>query len=153
MDENTLHLKKYANRRLYDTAKSVYVTLDYVTDAIRQGRQIQVTDAKTGEDVTPAILTQIVLEEARKNKYLLPSPLLYLIIYLPLHIRREFGVDVGQGLYLGHGRELAAPGRKGVYAHVAATLPGCGDGPGKCGIVDVSCSDECFPHVSPLFAA
>jgi polyhydroxyalkanoate synthesis repressor PhaR len=80
MEDNTLLLKKYTNRRLYDTEKSIYVTLDYVTDAVRQGRKIQVTDAKTGEDVTSAILTQIVLEEARKKKYLLPLPLLYLII-------------------------------------------------------------------------
>ncbi len=80
MDKKTLLLKKYTNRRLYDTEKSAYVTLDYVTDVIRQGRHIQVTDAKTGEDVTSAILTQIVLEEARKKKYLLPPPLLYLII-------------------------------------------------------------------------
>ena len=80
MDKNTLILKKYTNRRLYDTEKSAYVTLDYVTDVIRQGRPIQVTDAKTGEDVTSSILTQIVLEEARKKKYLLPPPLLYLII-------------------------------------------------------------------------
>jgi polyhydroxyalkanoate synthesis repressor PhaR len=90
MDENTLHLKKYANRRLYDTAKSIYVTLDYVTDAIRQGRQIQVTDAKTGEDVTSAILTQIVLEEARKKKFLLPPPLLYLIIQYGENLLSEF---------------------------------------------------------------
>jgi len=68
MDKTPLLLKKYTNRRLYDTEKSIYVTLDYVTDTIRQGRHIQVTDAKTGEDVTPAILTQIVLEEARKKK-------------------------------------------------------------------------------------
>jgi len=80
MDKNILLLKKYTNRRLYDTEKSIYVTLDYVTDAIRQGRQIRVTDAKTGEDVTAAILTQIVMEEARKKKFLLPPPLLYLII-------------------------------------------------------------------------
>jgi polyhydroxyalkanoate synthesis repressor PhaR len=80
MEDNTLLLKKYNNRRLYDTEKSIYVTLDYVTDVVRQGRKIKVTDAKTGEDVTSAILTQIVLEEARKKKYLLPPPLLYLII-------------------------------------------------------------------------
>jgi polyhydroxyalkanoate synthesis repressor PhaR len=80
MSDNVLLLKKYTNRRLYETEKSIYVTLDYVTDAIKQGRQIKVTDAKTGEDVTSAILTQIVFEEARKKKYLLPAPLLYLII-------------------------------------------------------------------------
>jgi polyhydroxyalkanoate synthesis repressor PhaR len=75
-----LLLKKYTNRRLYDTEKSIYVTLDYVGNIIRQGRQIVVLDAKTGEDVTASILTQIVFEESRKKHYLLPNPLLYLII-------------------------------------------------------------------------
>jgi polyhydroxyalkanoate synthesis repressor PhaR len=90
MDKNTLLLKKYTNRRLYDTEKSIYVTLDYVTEAIRKGRPIQVTDAKTGEDVTPAILTQIVLEEARKKKFLLPPPLLYLIIQYGENVLTDF---------------------------------------------------------------
>ena len=90
MDKNTLLLKKYTNRRLYDTEKNIYVTLDYVTDTIRQGRPIQVTDAKTSEDVTPAILTQIVLEEARKKKYLLPPPLLYLIIQHGENVLSDF---------------------------------------------------------------
>lgn len=90
MDKNTLLLKKYTNRRLYDTEKSIYVTLDYVTETIRQGRKIQVTDAKTGEDVTPAILTQIVLEEARKKKFLLPTPLLYLIIQYGENVLTDF---------------------------------------------------------------
>lgn len=90
MDKNILLLKKYTNRRLYDTEKSIYVTLDYVTEVIRQGRQIQVTDAKTGEDVTPAILTQIVLEEARKKKFLLPPPLLYLIIQYGENVLTDF---------------------------------------------------------------
>jgi len=65
MEDNILLLKKYNNRRLYDTEKSIYVTLDYVTDVVKKGRKVKVTDAKTGEDVTSAILTQIVLEEAR----------------------------------------------------------------------------------------
>lgn len=90
MDKKTLLLKKYTNRRLYDTEKSIYVTLDYVTETIRQGRQIQVTDAKTGEDVTAAILTQIVLEEARKKKFLLPTPLLYLIIQYGENVLTDF---------------------------------------------------------------
>jgi polyhydroxyalkanoate synthesis repressor PhaR len=90
MEDNTLLLKKYTNRRLYETEKSIYVTLDYVTDIIRQGRQIKVTDAKTGEDVTQSILTQIVLEEARKKKYLLPTPLLYLIIQYGENVLTDF---------------------------------------------------------------
>ena len=88
--ENKLLLKKYTNRRLYDTEKSIYVTLDYVTSIIRQGRQIAVVDAKTGEDVTAAILTQIVLEEARKKNYLLPNPMLYLIIQYGETVLSEF---------------------------------------------------------------
>jgi len=90
MDDNKLFLKKYTNRRLYDTEKSIYVTMDYVTDVIRRGRQIQVTDAKTGEDVTSSVLTQIVLEEARKKKYLLPPPLLYLIIQYGENVLTDF---------------------------------------------------------------
>ncbi len=73
-------LKKYANRRLYDTERSAYVTLDEVADMVRQGRVIQAIDAQTKEDVTAFVLTQIVLEEARKKKALLPEPLLHMII-------------------------------------------------------------------------
>ena len=90
MEDNTLLLKKYTNRRLYETEKSIYVTLDYVTDIIRHGRKIKVIDAKTGEDVTAAILTQIVFEEARKKKYLLPDPLLYLIIQYGENVLTDF---------------------------------------------------------------
>jgi len=60
-----LVLKKYANRRLYDTEKRIYVTLQQVVDLIRQGRQVKVIDAKTKEDVTAYTLTQIVLEESK----------------------------------------------------------------------------------------
>ena len=73
-------LKKYANRRLYDTEKSAYVTLSEVSDMIRQGREIEVVDVKTKEDVTAFILTQVVLEEARNKNVLLPAPVLHLII-------------------------------------------------------------------------
>jgi polyhydroxyalkanoate synthesis repressor PhaR len=90
MEDNTLLLKKYSNRRLYETEKSIYVTLDDVTNIIRHGRKIKVTDAKTGEDVTSAILTQIVFEEARKKKYLLPTPLLYLIIQYGENVLTDF---------------------------------------------------------------
>ena len=68
-------LKKYANRRLYDTDKSKYVTLNEVAERIRNGQQVEVVDAKTKADVTASILTQIVLEEAKKENVLLPVPL------------------------------------------------------------------------------
>jgi polyhydroxyalkanoate synthesis repressor PhaR len=85
-----LLLKKYSNRRLYDTEKSVYVTLDHVMQVIRQGRRVAVVDAKSGEDVTAFILTQIILEESRKKNSLLPVPLLHLIIQYGENILSEF---------------------------------------------------------------
>jgi polyhydroxyalkanoate synthesis repressor PhaR len=87
---DVLLLKKYANRRLYDTEKSVYVTLDHVMQAIRQGRRVAAVDAKSGEDVTAFILTQIILEESRKKNNLLPVPLLHLIIQYGENILSEF---------------------------------------------------------------
>ncbi len=89
MKEKVL-LKKYANRRLYDTEKSTYITLDQVTDMVRQGRQVEVIDAKTEEDVTAFILTQIILEEARRKNILLPVPLLYLFIQYGQNILEDF---------------------------------------------------------------
>lgn len=79
MEEKIL-LKKYANRRLYDTGQSKYVTLNEVAAQIRTGRQVEVRDAKTKEDVTAFILTQIILEEAKRKNVLLPAPLLHTII-------------------------------------------------------------------------
>jgi len=83
-------LKKYSNRRLYNTEKSAYVTLGQVADLIKKGRQIEVIDAKTKEDVTAFILTQIILEEAKKRNALLPIPLLHLIIRHGDNILAEF---------------------------------------------------------------
>jgi polyhydroxyalkanoate synthesis repressor PhaR len=86
----TVLIKKYANRRLYDTDKSEYVTLNQVTDLIREGREVKVVDAKTGEDVTAFVLTQIVVEEARAKNILLPVPVLHLIIQYGDTILKEF---------------------------------------------------------------
>ncbi|MBW2428523.1 MAG: transcriptional regulator [Deltaproteobacteria bacterium] len=87
---NMIVLKKYANRRLYDTQKSTYVTLGEVADIIRQGKAIKAIDAKTKEDVTAFVLTQIVLEEAKNNNALLPVPLLHMIIRYGNNVLHEF---------------------------------------------------------------
>lgn len=73
-------LKKYPNRRLYDTESSSYVTLSHVAELIKQNRQVKVIDVKTNEDVTAFILTQIIMEEAKRNNPLLPVSVLHLII-------------------------------------------------------------------------
>jgi polyhydroxyalkanoate synthesis repressor PhaR len=83
-------LKKYGNRRLYDMEKSAYVTINQVADLIRQGRQVEVVDAKSKEDVTASILSQIVLEEAKNKNILLPVPVLHMIIQYGDNVLGEF---------------------------------------------------------------
>lgn len=77
---NTILLKKYSNRRLYDTEKSKYVTLEETAEMIKVGHAVEIADAQTKEDVTALVLTQIILEEAKKKNFLLPVPVLHLII-------------------------------------------------------------------------
>jgi polyhydroxyalkanoate synthesis repressor PhaR len=83
-------IKKYTNRRLYNTDTSEYVTLNRVSDLIRSGKAVKVVDAKTGEDVTAFILTQIIVEEAKTRNILLPAPLLHVIIQYGDNILKEF---------------------------------------------------------------
>jgi polyhydroxyalkanoate synthesis repressor PhaR len=83
-------LKKYANRRLYDTAQSTYVTLDEVADMIQTGKTVRAIDAKTKEDVTGFILTQIMLERARKKNIFLPVSLLHTIIRYGDNVLMDF---------------------------------------------------------------
>lgn len=82
--------KKYANRRIYDTTSSRYVTLEALAEKIREGREVKVIDAKTEADVTAFILTQIVLEQAKRNNALLPTPVLHLIIRYGDNLLMEF---------------------------------------------------------------
>ena len=65
-------IKKYGNRRLYDTSASSYVNVDDVARMIREGQDVQVVDAQSGEDLTRLVLTQIILDDARKKKGGLP---------------------------------------------------------------------------------
>ncbi len=73
-------IKKYANRRLYDTAKSAYVTLDDLAAMVRAGTDFVVRDAKTGEDLTRTILTQIIFEQEGRDGHLLPVDFLRQLI-------------------------------------------------------------------------
>jgi polyhydroxyalkanoate synthesis repressor PhaR len=65
-------IKKYANRRLYNTATSSYVTLDHLCQMVKHGDDFVVYDAKTGEDITRSVLTQIIFEEEGKGQNMLP---------------------------------------------------------------------------------
>lgn len=75
-------IKKYANRRLYNTAKSSYVTLDDLSKMVRAGQDFSVYDAKTGEDITRSVLAQIIFEEEAKGQSMLPTNFLRQIIGL-----------------------------------------------------------------------
>ena len=65
MDHQTIVIKKYENRRLYDTTESRYVNLDEVAQMVREGKDVKVKDAVTGEDLTRLVLTQIIVERAK----------------------------------------------------------------------------------------
>ena len=73
-------IKKYANRRLYNTASSSYVTLDNLADMVREGVDFVVYDAKTNDDITRSVLTQIIFEEESRGQNLLPQQFLRQLI-------------------------------------------------------------------------
>ena len=75
-------IKKYANRRLYDTESSAYITLDRLSEMIREGREFEVIDAKTGEDITRQVLTQIIVDEESRGSTMLPVNFLKQVIGL-----------------------------------------------------------------------
>ena len=71
-DDATVVIKKYANRRLYDTERSTYITLERLAEMVRQKRDFKVIDAKSGEDITHAVLTQIIMDEEARGTTMLP---------------------------------------------------------------------------------
>ncbi len=73
-------IKKYANRRLYNTQTSTYVTLDHLCEMVKEGTEFEVRDARTGEDITRSVLTQIIFEEEAKGQSLLPIKFLRQLI-------------------------------------------------------------------------
>jgi polyhydroxyalkanoate synthesis repressor PhaR len=73
-------IKKYANRRLYNTQTSSYVTLDHLALMVKEGTEFEVRDARTGEDITRPVLTQIIFEEEAKGQSLLPIKFLRQLI-------------------------------------------------------------------------
>ncbi|MBI1363221.1 MAG: polyhydroxyalkanoate synthesis repressor PhaR [Proteobacteria bacterium] len=70
--ENIVIIKKYANRRLYNTQTSMYVTLDDLAQMVKDGQEFEVVDAKTAKDITHQVLTQIIFDEESKGAALLP---------------------------------------------------------------------------------
>jgi polyhydroxyalkanoate synthesis repressor PhaR len=90
MKPSAIVIKKYGNRRLYDTAGSRYVNLDDLAAHIRAGREVRVVDAKTGQDLTRVVLTQIITEDAKDKPTGLPLELLRQLIIASDEVRQEF---------------------------------------------------------------
>ena len=84
MDKSStkITIKKYANRRLYDTESSTYITLDRLAAMIREGRDFEVVDAKSGDDITRTVLTQIIVDEEACGSTMLPVNFLRQLIGL-----------------------------------------------------------------------
>lgn len=81
-ESGTVIIKKYANRRLYDTETSSYITLELLSQMTREGRDFVVVDAKSGDDITHNVLTQIIMEEEQRGENLLPVNFLRQLISL-----------------------------------------------------------------------
>ncbi len=90
MSSGKVIIKKYANRRLYDTSGSRYINLEDIAALVRNGKDLQVVDAKTGEDLTRVTLTQIIVEDAKEQPTGLPLELLRQLIVASDRVGQEF---------------------------------------------------------------
>ena len=90
MGSQRVVIKKYGNRRLYNTSESRYINLDEIGTLVRNGTDVQVVDAKTGEDLTRVTLTQIIVEETKGKPTGLPVELLRQLIVTTDKVGQEF---------------------------------------------------------------
>ncbi len=112
-------IKKYANRRLYNTASSSYVTLDDLSSMVKAGEDFVVRDAKSGDDITRSVLTQIIFEEEAKGENLLPINFLRQLI--------GFYGDSMQAVvppYLEHAMSVFSQGQENLQEQVASAFGG-----------------------------
>jgi polyhydroxyalkanoate synthesis repressor PhaR len=90
MSPAAIVIKKYPNRRLYDTSASRYINLEDIGEMVRKGKDVQVVDAQTGADVTRVTLTQIIVDDAKQQPTGLPLELLRQLIVSSDEVGREF---------------------------------------------------------------
>jgi polyhydroxyalkanoate synthesis repressor PhaR len=119
-DKATVVIKKYANRRLYNTATSSYVTLDHLCQMVKDGVEFAVYDAKSGEDITRSVLTQIIVEEESKGGQNL----------LPINFLRQLISFYGDNLqflvprYLEHTMQYFASNQEQMRSYMRDTFGG-----------------------------
>lgn len=90
MEPVKIIIKKYGNRRLYDTSRSRYINLDEIAGLVRNGTELQVIDVTSGEDLTRVTLTQIITENAKDQPAGLPLELLRQLVMASDHVGQEF---------------------------------------------------------------
>lgn len=108
-------VKKYANRRLYNTESSSYITLDNLAEMVRAGRDFVVYDARTGDDITRSVLTQIIVEEENKGHAVLPTNFLRQLIGF-------YGDSLGMPRYLEQTMDVFARQQEQVREAVKSTM-------------------------------
>jgi len=91
-------IKRYGNRKLYDTQESRYVTLEAIASFVKQGEEVRVLDNESGEDLTAVTFAQIILEEERRNNGLLPLPILRKIIEQGEATLQDIATRVDRGI-------------------------------------------------------
>ena len=118
-ENDLIVIKKYANRRLYNTDTSTYVTLDDLARMIRSEKDFVVYDAKTGEELTHSVLTQIIMEQESKGQSLLPIPFLRQLI-------RFYGNSIEQFVpsYLQMSLDRLAKEQKKFHEQFGSTFTG-----------------------------
>lgn len=121
-DTTPVTIKKYANRRLYNTATSSYVTLDHLCQMVKDGVEFVVVDAKSGEDITRSVLTQIIVEEEGKGDNLLPISFLRQIISF-------YGDNMQRMLlpsYLEHSMKIFSENQERMQSYMQDAMGGMG---------------------------
>ena len=107
-------IKKYANRRLYNTATSSYVTLEHLANMVKKGVDFVAYDAKTNEDITRTVLTQIIFEEESQGQGLLPIQFLRQLIGFYGHSMQSFLAELS-GAVAVHLRPTAGAAARPVF--------------------------------------
>ena len=161
MDRRPIVIKKYENRRLYDTTNSRYINQDEVAQMLREGYDVQVVDAATGEDLTRLVLTQIIVEQAKAPNSAFPVDILRQMVMASSRATQESTLKYMQAvmdMYQNAYRTMAPPmnpfefmagmpGRSGAAGESATTTAEPARGGGKSGAGEV---DELKRRVAEL---
>jgi polyhydroxyalkanoate synthesis repressor PhaR len=119
-------IKKYGNRRLYDTTNSAYINQDEVAQMVREGLDIQVVDAETGEDLTRLVLTQIIVQDAKESDSSFPLDILRQMVVAGSKVTQETTVKYMQtvlDMYQNAYRAMTPPVNPFEFMHPPAPRP------------------------------